>query len=132
MFKEYADFKGIDIAKLDKVLLANRDEDCSALVFRHKKLKTHVGIVEFELILAFMFLVNELADKGVAADAYLAKALNDLGLRDKEAVMEQYVKFRRANGIELEEDLAFLKSKDIGLYEFEKCECTNLEADPIH
>lgn len=117
MFMEYKNHKGIDVSTLSKVLIENRKHDCSAIVFEAPDLETSVAVVEFDLILAFKFLTDALADQGVAMDAYLARLLNDLDPSFKTSVMEQFVKFRRANGIELREDANFQNTKDISIYE---------------
>lgn len=117
MFREYKSHKGIDVSTLSKVLIENRKHDCSAIVFEASDLETSVAVVEFDLILAFKFLTDALADQGIAMDAYLAKLLNDLDPSFKISVMEQFVKFRRANGIELTEDSTFQKTKDISVYQ---------------
>jgi hypothetical protein len=119
MFKEYNDHKGITIEQLDEILLVNREEECSAIVFRDSGLKTHVAIVEFELILAFMFLVNELAAEGISVDSYLAKTLNTIAPSFKTEVMEHFARFRINNGVETKEDVIFLKNKDFSIYEIE-------------
>lgn len=117
MFMEYKNHKGIDISTLSMVLIENRRRNCSAIVFEALDLETSVAVVEFDLILAFKFLTDALADQGVAMDAYLAGLLNDLDPSFKTSVMEQFVRFRRANGIELPEDILFEETKEIAVYE---------------
>ena len=119
MFMEYKNHRGIDVSILSKVLIENRGRDCAAIVFETPDLATSVAVVEFDLILAFKFLTDAMADHGVAIDAYLARRLNELDPSFKTAVMEQFVNFRRANGIELNEDATFEKTKDIGINEIE-------------
>ena len=119
MFKEYRDDKGIDVKTLSKILVANRKDNSSAIVFETPDLETSVAVIEFDLLLAFKFLVDALADQGVAMDAYLAATLNELDFSFKTSVMEQFVRFRRANGIELKEDAVFRKTKNIGAYEID-------------
>ncbi|MBY0314579.1 MAG: hypothetical protein K2Q26_03605 [Bdellovibrionales bacterium] len=120
MFIEFKDHKGIDVPTLSKILVANRGDNSPIAVFETPDLQTSVAVVEFDLILAFKFLVDALADQGVAMDSYLARLLNDLDPSFKTSVMKQFVKFRRANGIELDEGADFLKTKDIGIYEIEE------------
>ncbi len=117
MFAEYKDHKGIDVPTLSKILVANREQDVSSIVFETPDLHTSVAVIEFDLLLAFKFLVDALADQGVAMDHYLASHLNDLDPSFKSAVMEQFVKFRIANGIETNEDNIFFQTKDISCYE---------------
>ena len=50
-------------------------------------------------------------------DAYLAEQLNEHELSFKSSVMERFVNFRSANGIELDEDATFCKTKDVSVYE---------------
>jgi hypothetical protein len=119
MFSEYKDHKGIDVPTLSKILVANRGEESSAIVFESPGLETSVAIVEFDLLLAFKFLVDALSERGVAMDAYLARYLNDLNPSFKTSVMQQFVKFRLINGIELDKDVIFQKTKDISVYEID-------------
>jgi hypothetical protein len=60
---------------------------------------------------------HSLSEHGVAMDAYLARYLNDLNPSFKTSVMQQFVKFRLINGIELDKDVIFQKTKDISVYE---------------
>ncbi|MGE4107719.1 MAG: hypothetical protein AB7F66_10930 [Bacteriovoracia bacterium] len=121
MFQEYKEHKGIDVPMLSKILVANRKTKYPILVFETPDLETGVAVVEFDLILAFTFLVNRLAEYGVAMDGYIADLLKEGGLSEdfNTRVMERFVRFRRANGIDLKEDALFAKTKDFRVYEIE-------------
>lgn len=126
MFCEYKDYKNIDVPTLSKILLKNRPEESgvSAIVFEGPNIDASVAVVEFDLLLAFKFLVEALADASVPMDAYLAEKLYlSPPFSFKEAIMTQFVKFRRLNGLEITEDEDFHKTNDIGAYIIEeKCE----------
>lgn len=101
---------------MSKILVADR-VNCPVLVFETSDLETPIAVVEFDLIIAFTYLVNGLAHHGIAMDAYLAEQLNEHELSFKSSVMERFVNFRSANGIELDEDATFCKTKDVSVYE---------------
>lgn len=123
MFREYKDHKGIDVPMLSKILKANEGGDWAAIVFENADLETSVAVVEFDLVLAFKFLVDALANSAVAMDAYLAEYLGNTDLSFKTSVMSQFVKFRRLNGLEIAEDDAFESTSDLNVYVIKKkCE----------
>jgi hypothetical protein len=119
MFLEFKTTEGMNLPIMSKILAEEKTHEKSqniALVFESKDLTTPTAVVEFDLVLAFSFLIDALADQGVAMDHFLATNLIKYDLSFIGKMMESFVRFRRAKGIELDEDREFLNTKNIGLF----------------
>lgn len=117
MFLEYEDANDMTLEQVQSVLAHNRkNETTKVVVFGDNTPNGAIAVTEFDLILAFHFLVDALADAGCGMDFHLARKLSELGLSFSGDIMQRFVDFRRSVGVELDEDDEFQSTLNLQLY----------------
>lgn len=119
MFLEYKDYIGLTWEQAQSILAGTRSEsETSVITFGDCSPNGPIAIVEFDLILAFQFLISSLAKyEDCEMDYYLSHTLKHLGLSFGPNVMKEFIKFRNFAKVKKHrEDRNFAKTSNLNLY----------------
>ncbi|MBK8202626.1 MAG: hypothetical protein IPK68_10035 [Bdellovibrionales bacterium] len=109
MFVEYKEVEGISVMQLVESFFKYRAEGaCTGILDEHYPDKPF-ALVHIDLYWSLLFMMHALHEHGIYIERLLAQYLLNLDYAYGPAVMREYVLFRRANGIEMDIDLKFLK-----------------------